>query len=442
MKVNVYKYGGPGGSTLKKIRENAEMSISDIKVLMKTPNLIIKTTSGEPITSKNIDALEFDEMGGNPPFAWSAVGSDNKPTAAILNKPVDQVFYSGSIGVGSDTQKTYENLETVTFSNTLTKIPPRALCGTSITEVSIPLSVKEIGEEAFSGTSISEIAIPKGVEKIGKDAFYNTSLSEITLPEGLKEISGFRGLSLTSVEFPTTTEIIGNRAFAECSSLSSISLNEGLKEIGEAAFQYCPIASLELPSTLEVIKDEAFAGNPYQYPHITELEIPASVRTIGSAFSYWKNLETVVLNEGISEINRSFADCSALETINFPSSLKTINTYAFSGCGALTTIELNEGLVAIELNAFGGCTGLTEIEIPESVDKFGPASFYGCSSLEKITFKGIPSEITPQLYDNQKLFGGCASTVDIYWPGDSKPEGGDGWFDSTTTVNWHFANEE
>lgn len=66
---------------------------------------------------------------------------------------------------------------------------------------------------------------------------------------------------LTSVIFPSTIEIIGERAFIYCTNLEEIEFSEGLKEIGAYAFLHCVKPYyVVLPSSLQAINESAFGG--------------------------------------------------------------------------------------------------------------------------------------------------------------------------------------
>ena len=64
---------------------------------------------------------------------------------------------------------------------------------------------------------------------------------------------------MTSITLPTSLESIGNRAFADCSSLTSITLPETLTSIGNSAFEGCSsLTKIVLPEKVTIIGDSAF----------------------------------------------------------------------------------------------------------------------------------------------------------------------------------------
>ena len=86
--------------------------------------------------------------------------------------------------------------------------------------------------------------------------------------------------------------------------------------------------------------------------------------------------------------------CSSLTSIEIPASVETIKASAFKGCSSLATVTFENGsqLKTIEggypsSGTFADCTALTSIEIPASVETIEAAAFKGCSSLATVTFE-------------------------------------------------------
>ena len=102
---------------------------------------------------------------------------------------------------------------------------------------------KYLKEKGLTRITLKEFSVPDGVTKIGQDAFYNcTSLSSIEFPGSLNEIglSAFRGCtSLSSIEFSAGVSNIGQEAFSRCTSLTHIEFSESLSEIELHAFKDC-----------------------------------------------------------------------------------------------------------------------------------------------------------------------------------------------------------
>ena len=99
--------------------------------------------------------------------------------------------------------------------------------------------------------------------ELGDFAFYNcSSLTSIKIPSGVTSmgIKAFSGCSnLASVEIPSSVTLIDQWAFSECSSLTSVEIPSGVTSIGWGAFSYCSsLTSVEIPSSVTWINDYAF----------------------------------------------------------------------------------------------------------------------------------------------------------------------------------------
>lgn len=128
------------------------------------------------------------------------------------------------------------------------------------------------------------------------------------------------------------------------------------------------------------IGDEAF----YQLSTITSVKIPDTVTFIGkNAFAGCSALESITIPASVTYIDEAaFANCSSLKSITFlGTELESIGEFAFWGCSALTTITLPEGLEVIDNAAFKGCEALTSIKTPSTLEKIGNLVFENCTAL-------------------------------------------------------------
>ena len=139
----------------------------------------------------------------------------------------------------------YSSLTSITIPDSVTEIGLEAFFDcTSLTSVTIPDSVTSIGDYAFEGcTSLKSITIPNSVTSIGEGAFYGcTSLTSITIPDSVTWIGewAFDSCnSLTSVTIGNSVTSIGNYAFWNCYSLTSVTIPDSVTSIGNEVFEEC-----------------------------------------------------------------------------------------------------------------------------------------------------------------------------------------------------------
>ena len=140
------------------------------------------------------------------------------------------------------------------------------------------------GKEYYDTLSYKKVIIPKGVKKIQDDVFFKSEMTQVELPEGLK--------------------VIGEFAFDDCKKLKKV----------------------DFPSSLRIIDCGAFMG----CESITELDIPGSCEEIfDSAFSGCSKLKRVMFHEGTTNIYmQAFNSCYSLRYIEIPNSVVEVGDSA------------------------------------------------------------------------------------------------------------------
>ena len=83
----------------------------------------------------------------------------------------------------------------------------------------------------------------------------------------------------------------------------------------------------------------------------------------------------------------AFMDCSFIESVIIPNSVRYICSKAFKNCTSLTSIKISDSVLSIGEYVFDGCTSLVSIEIPSSIKDIDKYTFNNCTSLQKIIFE-------------------------------------------------------
>ena len=270
----------------------------------------------------------------------------------------------------------------------------------------------------------------KSVTSIGDWAFENcTSLTSITIPDSVTCIEwyAFQGCtSLTSITIPNSVTSIGDLAFDGCTSLTSITIPDSVTSIGKSAFYGCTsLTSITIPNSVTSISGSAFSG----CSSLTSITIPNSVTWIGDwAFNGCTSLKSVTIPNGVMSIGEyAFRGCKSLTSITIPSTVTCIGDSAFEDCTSLTSITIPSSVTSIAARLFEDCTSLTSITIPNSVTSIGDDAFRGCTSFTSIT---IPNSVTSI---DDWAFSGCTSLTSITIP-DSVTEIGYSAFEGCTSL--------
>jgi hypothetical protein len=197
------------------------------------------------------------------------------------------------------------------------------------------------------GGKAGNVTIPGSVTTIGDSAFYQC-------------------VSLTSVAIPSSVTSIGAQAFQSCISLASVTMGNSVTNIGMQAFNFCIV--------------------------LTNLTIPNSVASIG----YW-----------------AFGSCTSLTSLAVPNSVISIGDWAFDSCFSLTNLRIGNGVTSIGIFAFNDCHSLTNLTIGKSVTDIGEGAFYACSSLTSVI---IPSGV---ITIDSAAFESCTSLTGVYFQGNA-----------------------
>lgn len=321
------------------------------------------------------------------------------------------------IGKGAFAQMT--GLEDITFPSDLEELPSRALVGCKIKNVNLPQNLKSIGGSAFSACyDLETIVLPDSLEVIGERAFNScTALKSIKLPTHFKEIGeeAFAKSGIEFVEFPNSLETIGRNAFNQCESLIGVRINENLNNIGTSVFGSCirlaEIINESSVDTKTLLADKTGAitdrllvnknGGASQIKKENGFYIfdGNDGKTLIAPIN--KTIENAILPNGVTVIRRNaFSYCKNLKSVQYPSTIKTVEQYAFRDCNKLKEISADDVAVISSVeyedsSAFGSNLDLvikgekiTELVIPASIKEIKDYTFKWFSKITIVRFDG------------------------------------------------------
>ena len=256
-----------------KIGANAFAFCSNLKDI-NMPNSLVEIGS----SAFQDTAVECVALPNTLKFVGNCAFSDSSLTSIDIN---DGVEFIGSYAFANT------NIANLKIPNGVTKIC-KGICSycDKLITVSIGNNTETIEENAFLRcVSLKSISIPKSVQTIGQCAFDNTaSLKSVVFENGIREIGmqAFFNSAITSVVIPSTVEKIGEYAFFGCDIkkaqigakvlekgafannrlLSSLTLAETVKSIGDYAFENnLSLKKVSIPSSVEFVGTNAFDNN-------------------------------------------------------------------------------------------------------------------------------------------------------------------------------------
>ena len=238
----------------------------------------------------------------------------------------------------------------------------------------------------YTGTE-STVILPSTISswpvtKIGEDAFQdNTTITSVTIPASVTEI--------------------GSNAFAGCTNLTSVhyagdwsnlTIQSGNPAVQDAA--NAPLFDFEF-----ILNNTAVVVTNYKYNGAAaDVTIPSRyqgkpVTTIGHAAFFNSAVTSVTIPDSVTSISdEAFINCPKLTNISIPNSVTYIGFSAFSSCTSLKSITLPSSLSFISGALFLGCSQLTTIHIPVSVTSIGNNAFADCPSLMTVTYPGSKTQ--------------------------------------------------
>ena len=288
----------------------------------------------------------------------------------------DLVIPNGVTSIGNHAFKGCAYLTTLTIPNSVMSIGDNAFEGCGLTSITIPQSVTTIGDNAFEGCNrLTSVKVPVN----DYSAFCNNSFAGLISSRIGKPIYLIdnKGNEITEYVIPDDVTSIGDKAFYNCSGLTSITIPQSVTSIGNYAFAGCYNLSVKVP----VNDYSAFCNN--SFVGLISSRIGKPIYLIDNKGN--EITEYVIPDDVTSIGDKAFYNCSGLTSITIPNSVTTIGDDAFSGCSGLTSINILNSVINIGAFAFKNCSSLTSITIPYSITNIGYSAFEGCC-LSSVTF--------------------------------------------------------
>ena len=205
--------------------------------------------------------------------------------------------------------------------------------------------------------------------------------------------------SLTSVTIPNGVTNIGGAAFLQCHNLTTVTIPDGVSSIGDTAFEYCTsLTGVTIPASVASIGIFTFSD----CSSLTGITVDA----LNPSFS---SVDGVLFNQSQTQIIQCPGGKTGSYTI--PNGVTFIRTGAFSSCASLTGITIPDGVNSCGNYAFALCTSLTGITFPSSFAAVGFNAFYNSANLTGVYFRGDAPTVAVNSFD------GATNATVYYLPG-------------------------
>ena len=353
---------------------------------------------------------DFEYVMGETPN--SIYGGANTPWRSYLIRKV--VVNEGITSVGSIALAYLEKMESISLPASLRELGSHALANNfGLKQIVLPENLETLDEMAlFQCSGLSSLHIPAGVKSIGESAIDGCRLDSITVDEANTAFCAEDGVLYTKDK---------KELLAITSNRTELTIPDSVTRVGSALFfdgqnivsvtigAQCDWGmNLSLCNSLEQIT--VVDSNPYLcakdnvlfskdgtelivYPSArpgTSYTVPAGTKKIGAqAFGDCQNLTSIVLPDGLTEIDFSGIGCAYLAEITIPASVTTISqeSVGFHNGTKLQNLVIR-GAAGSAAESYAKENGFTFVEIGATSGKCGENLTWSVDAEGTLTISG------------------------------------------------------
>jgi hypothetical protein len=293
--------------------------------------------------------------------------------------------------LGSSAFEDCLKLRTVKLITGLTEIQSSTFKNTpELSGITVPAKVRKIYSNAFKESGLKTIKLSKKVNKLGSQAFGKCfRLKSINVDSKNEYFSSKKGVlynkkmtklitypaGKTAEKYTVNKKVktIATEAFYGNPNLYSVKFNKGLNKIGYKAFRKSGLKKVVISKNVKEIEAQAFS----ELQNLKSVSIPKNIKSIGdSAFSDNPAL-TKIKFEGNSNLKLGwgvFQSCKSLRKINAPKFKKSYGGLCFA-CTKLKSVKISKEVKKIAREDYAECSKLNKVTIPATVKNIGKYAF-------------------------------------------------------------------
>lgn len=190
-----------------------------------------------------------------------------------------------------------------------------------------------------------------------------------------------------------------NASDPDNTKIKELVIEDGIEEIGSAAFRNNLIEEVVIPDSVKIIGVGAFSNNN----QLKKLTLPKNIKEIAPSTFFGTGIEELVIPEGVTKVGmRAFSDCMALKTLSLPNTLETIGGFAFQNTKNLQTVEIPGNVKVIGRSAFSH-SGLINLTLNEGIEEIGIKAFQYNNILKVIIPKSVKKLDDSAFEDNASI---------------------------------------
>jgi hypothetical protein len=278
------------------------------------------------------------------------------PVVAIANRAFQNASGLTEVIIEADISyidySTFENsgLKSITLPSHLTIIGLNAFAKTALTSINIPASVNEIYGNAFGSCYKLQRATFANVQSLCKIDFVDKNSNPLNCAHKLYWDGNED--EVAELVFPSEVTTIKPYTFINCTSLTSVTLEEGVTAIGENAFAGCnALKTVNIPSSLTDIAKDAFQN-------CSKLEKANFASELSLCSINYANLDASPLYKAkhLYIDNDEVTDAITIPTESLKDG-NTIRAYILAGARYITRLNMPQSDIAthVEASAFLNC---------------------------------------------------------------------------------------